>query len=211
MKKFTAGFTFVLSVILVLSFASESCFADDDSVYVEAEKEEETEEEESSYFDDYVSAGGYLAGVIEYIEKNYVGGEVDIEKLIEAAVTAMASSLDDYSEFYTTDEYESFLQGVSNEVYATGFAFVITEDYPQISELIEQSPAQLAGLAAGDKITVINGETTLYKSYAEIDSMLTKVDKPEYTFTILRNNRTFDVSFNLEAVKVNTVFHKEMD
>ncbi|MCD8215002.1 MAG: S41 family peptidase [Clostridiales bacterium] len=220
MKKFLTVFS---ALLLALSFGLNICFAESTSESETADEAEpdidsdgvaDTEEddsEETYYFDDYVSAGGYLAGVIEYIEKNYVGGDVDIEKLIEAAVTAMASSLDDYSEYYTADEYESFMQGVSNEVYATGFAFIVTEDYPQISELIQQSPAQKAGLLAGDKITVINGESTLYKSYGEIDAMLTNVDMPEYSFTILRNNKTFEVSFNLEAVKVNTVFHKEMD
>ncbi|MCD7777810.1 MAG: S41 family peptidase, partial [Clostridiales bacterium] len=198
---------------------ADICMAEEEEENEEAELDIDADgspdtgddEDETTYFDDYVSAGGYLAGVIEYIEKNYVGGDVDIEKLIEAAVNAMVSSLDDYSEYYTTDEYESFLKGVSNEVYATGFAFIITEDYPQISELIEQSPAQRAGILAGDKITVINGESTLYKSYSEVDAMLTEVETPEYSFTILRNSKTFDISFNLEATKVNTVFHKEMD
>lgn len=203
MKRFFAVLT---AILLAFGFEANAFCAENES-----EIDIEAADEETDYFSDYVSAGGYLAGVIEYIEKNYVGGEVDVEKLIAAAVAAMAETLDGYSEFYTAEEYEEFLRNVSNEVYAAGFNFVITEDYPQISEIIEQSPAQVAGLLAGDKITVINGESTLYKNAGEIDSMLTKVQEPKYTFTILRNNKTFDVSFDLEAIKVSTVFYKEMD
>ncbi len=210
MKKF---FLLLTAAVLALNFqglayCSES--EDNESLDVEA-TDIENAEEDADYFSDYVSAGGYLAGVIEYIEKNYVGGEIDTEKLIAAAVAAMAETLDGYSEFYTEDDYEEFLHNVSNEVYAAGFNFVITEDYPQISEIIAQSPAQAAGLQAGDKITVINGVSTLYKSSEEVDAMLTRVETPKYAFTILRNSKTFDVNFDLEAVKVSSVFYKEMD
>lgn len=167
--------------------------------------------ENKDYFDDYVSAGGYLAGVIEYIQKNYVGSEVDTEKLISVAVAAMASSLDGYSEFLTEDEYGKFLQNVSNEVYLTGFTFEATEDYPIISSVVNESAAQVSGLMAGDKITVINGESTLYKTYDEVNDMFTKVKDPEYSLTILRNNRTMDLKFNLDSIKVRTVFYHEMD
>ncbi|MCD7854410.1 MAG: S41 family peptidase [Clostridiales bacterium] len=204
-------FLLLTAAVLALNFETAAFCAESEAAEDVEATDIETAEEDANYFGDYVSAGGYLAGVIEYIEKNYVGGEIDTEKLIAAAVAAMAETLDGYSEFYTEDEYEEFLHNVSNEVYATGFSFVITEDYPQISEIIDQSPAQAAGLQAGDKITVINGESTLYKNAGEIDSMLTKVESPKYSFTILRNSKTFDVNFDLEAVKVSSVFYKEMD
>ncbi len=165
----------------------------------------------TDYFSDYETAGGYLAGVIEYIDKNYVGGDVDIERLVQTAVEAMAASLDNYSEFYTDDEYDRFLNGVNNEVYATGFAFYCSEDYPVISEIMEQSPAQINGLLAGDKITKINGEDTLYKSYDEVADMLVNVEKPEYKFSILRNNKIYDFEISLDTVKTKSVFYSEMD
>lgn len=199
MKRFFIG---ALAACVLLTSSAESCLCALSSGIEEAD---------IKYFDDYVSAGGYLAGVIEYIQKNYVGSEVDIEKLISVAVSAMAESLDGYSEFYTEEEYEKFLMDVSNEIYAAGFSYEITDDYPIISEIVEHSSAQKVGLLAGDKITAINGESTLYKSHDEIDKMLTKVSEPIYDFTILRNNRTIDLSFNLDSIKVRSVFYNEMD
>ncbi len=169
------------------------------------------EESGKSYFKNPEDAGGYLAGVMEYINKNYVGSDVDNDKLVAAAVAAMASSLDDYSEFYTDEEYDAFIQNVENEVYATGFAFATTEDYPVITEIMPQSPAQANGLLVGDKITVINGHNTLYKSYEEVSDMLTNVSEPKYDLSILRNNKINEFKFDLEAVKVKTVFYSEMD
>lgn len=203
MKRF---FAFVMAMGLIIN--TGTVFA--------AENGSETaelgeEQSQGNYFDDYVSAGGYLAGVIEYIEKNYVGGDVNTEKLIAIAVAAMAESLDDYSAFYTEDEYDKFLNNVSNKIYDAGFAFEITEDYPIISVVTDKSTAQSVGLMAGDKISVINGKSTLNKSFEEVQSMLIDVEEPIYNFTIIRNNKAMDISFNLDAIKAHTVFYKEMD
>ncbi len=107
------------------------------------------------------------------IDGRYAGGEVDREVLIQGAIRGMIDSLGDpYSSYLTSEEYRRSLEGISGEFEGIG-ARIATEapDGTQgcatlglecrlvIVAPLAGSPAERAGLLAGDVVLATDGVT----------------------------------------------------
>jgi carboxyl-terminal processing protease len=105
------------------------------------------------------------------INERYAGGEVDRDTLIQGAIRGMIESLGDpYSAYMTSDEYRKSLQGISGQFEGIGaeIATQALDGTPGcvtlgsdcllvITDLLEGSPAKLAGLLAGDLVIQADG------------------------------------------------------
>ncbi len=98
-----------------------------------------------------------FAEVYEHIKRDYVD-RISDRKLMDAAIRGMVSSLDPHSAYLDSREFEDTrlsamgsYPGVGIEVAADGSAVKILHAMPG-------SPAQRAGLRAGDEIVAINGK-----------------------------------------------------
>jgi len=107
------------------------------------------------------------------IQDRYAGGEVDQDALIQGAIRGMIESLEDpYSSYLTSDQYRESLQGISGEFEGIG-AEIGTQaaDGSQgcatlgadcrlvIIAPLAGSPAEEAGLQAGDLVLAADGIT----------------------------------------------------
>jgi carboxyl-terminal processing protease len=107
------------------------------------------------------------------ITQRYAGGEVDEPALIEGAIRGMIEALGDpYSSYLTPEEYRESLQGIAGQFEGIG-AEIATEaaDGTQgcatlgpdctlvIIAPLEGSPAEKAGLEAGDHVLAADGKT----------------------------------------------------
>jgi carboxyl-terminal processing protease len=105
------------------------------------------------------------------IEDRYAGGSVDQTTVIQGAIRGMIGSLDDpFSAYMTSDEYRASLQSISGEFEGIGADLASqAPDGTQgctplgkachlvITEPIDGSPAQRAGLSVGDVIAEVDG------------------------------------------------------
>ena len=107
------------------------------------------------------------------VTERYAGGDVDRKALIEGAIKGMIGALDDpYSLYLTSAEFKDSLRSISGEfegigatigtVDAAGATSTCTTLAPDcrlvIVAPIPGSPAEKAGLVAGDVIDAIDGE-----------------------------------------------------
>jgi carboxyl-terminal processing protease len=105
------------------------------------------------------------------ITDRYVGSELDRDALIQGAIRGMIESLDDpYSSYLSSEEYRQNLQGISGEFEGIG-AEISTQatDGSQgcgtlgpdcrlvIISPLAGSPAEAAGLLAGDLVLAVDG------------------------------------------------------
>ncbi len=90
---------------------------------------------------------------------NYVD-TIDPDKAINTAVGAMLSQLDPYTEYIKAEDREDFMMVSTGEYGGIGSVIQQTKGGVVISEPYEGSPAALAGLKAGDKIVMIDGDST---------------------------------------------------
>lgn len=90
--------------------------------------------------------------------REYYYEDVDEETLTDGLYKGMFQSLGDpYSDYYTEEEFEEMMISASAQYYGIGAALQQDVDtmQVQITKVYEESPAQEAGLKAGDRIVMV--------------------------------------------------------
>jgi carboxyl-terminal processing protease len=108
-----------------------------------------------------------------YKELNtYYVDDVDPSKLMRTGVDAMLNSLDPYTNYYSESDIEGYRIMTEGKYNGIGATFEQAADYIFVEDPAEGSPAQKAGLKAGDKLLTIDGKTTKGRTIEEIGDVL---------------------------------------
>ena len=99
--------------------------------------------------------------LLRYIENKYVE-EVDIQLLRTMSVDSMLEYLDPHSVFIPKDELQNIVEQMNGKFEGIGIEFIELGDTFGITRVVEESPAEQAGLKVGDQIVGIND--TLFNS-----------------------------------------------
>lgn len=95
------------------------------------------------------------------VKEKFVDQPVDDVKLFYGALQGIVTGLDDpYSMYFPPKEAEEFAEELSGEFEGIGAEIGIKENQLVIIAPLAGSPAEKAGLKAGDKIYLIDGEET---------------------------------------------------
>jgi carboxyl-terminal processing protease len=137
------------------------------------------------------------------VHNQFVDQPVDDVKLMQGAIRGMMDSLGDKQTFYMEPQlYENETSSLQGAYEGIG-AYVDTQgDYLTITSAIAGSPAELAGLKPGDKVTAIDGEdmTGVAPEQARL-----KVLGPEGTtvnLTISREGESQPLKFAIKRAKI---------
>jgi carboxyl-terminal processing protease len=132
-----------------------------------------------------------FADTFEQIERNYVK-DVDRRKLVEAALRGMMDELDPYSNYISPDDLAKFNVQVEQEF--SGIGIQVTID-PQTRRLTVTSPlpgtpADKAGVRAGDTIMEINGKSTEKMTVDDAVKILKGKEGEEVTIGVLHQGNS---------------------
>jgi carboxyl-terminal processing protease len=96
------------------------------------------------------------------LENTYVDkDDIDYQEMIYGAVSGMVGSLGDpYTVYFPPEDAEIFKEDVTGEFQGVGMEIGIRNSQLTVIAPMEGTPAEKAGLRAGDKITAINGTST---------------------------------------------------
>lgn len=129
----------------------------------------------------------------------------DNQKLIYGAIAGMAGSLEDpYTVFMDPEESKKFSDDVSGKFEGVGLEIGQKKGQIQIIAPVEGTPAQKAGLRAGDKIFKINSELTGDMTIDEAVSKIRGKKGTEVTLTIWRDgwNNTKDFKLIRDIIEI---------
>lgn len=95
------------------------------------------------------------------LQENY-DGTLDTTKLIEGAHRGLVAAVgDDYTVFMSAEEVEQFNRDLSGTIGGgVGAEIGVRNDQPTILRILADTPAQKAGLKAGDVIVAVNATST---------------------------------------------------
>lgn len=121
---------------------------------------------------------------LDILKKKYIlPKEIDYKKILYGAISGMMNSLgDSYTVFLDPEKSKIFLEDVSGKFEGVGMEIGIKEKQLQVIAPLEGTPAQKAGILAGDKIIRIDGEST---SGITIEEAVKKIRGPKGTEVIL--------------------------
>jgi carboxyl-terminal processing protease len=111
------------------------------------------------------------ATLLKELDKNYAE-EINPGKLTETAIDAMLETLDPYTVYIPESNAEDYKMIMTGQYGGIGALIHKMDSYVVISEPYEGSPAQKAGLIAGDKIMEVNGKSMKDKSSDEVSEIL---------------------------------------
>ncbi len=160
------------------------------------------------------------------IERRYAGGDINEQALVRGAIRGMVEALGDpYSSYLTPEEYQSGLQDLSGQFEGIG-AVIGTknaaDDTTECTTLgpdcvlvvvspIDGSPADKAGLQAGDVIVAIDGASL---DGLTVDGARDKVRGKKGTEVVLTVKRgqadAFDVAIVRDIVAQQEVVQKDL-
>jgi carboxyl-terminal processing protease len=144
--------------------------------------------------------------IFERIRGQYVE-EVDSKKLIEAAINGMLTSLDPHSSYLSADGFADMQVQTRGEFGGLGIEVSQEEGYVKVISPMDGTPADAAGVEAGDFITHVNGESTLGLTLDEAVDMMRGEVGSEIVITVVREGvqDPFDISIIRDTIKLVAV------
>jgi carboxyl-terminal processing protease len=144
--------------------------------------------------------------IFERIRGQYVE-EVDAADLIEAAIDGMLTSLDPHSSYLSPDDAADMRVQTRGEFGGLGIEVTQEEGFVKVVSPIDGTPADKAGIEAGDFITHIDGESVLGLTLDEAVGMMRGVVGSEIVITVAREGETepFDVTIIRDTIKLTAV------
>ena len=144
--------------------------------------------------------------IFERVRAQYVE-EVDSEELIEAAINGMLTSLDPHSNYLAPKDFDDMQVQTRGEFGGLGIEVTQEEGFVKVVSPMDDTPADEAGIEAGDFITHVNGESVLgLQLDAAVDMMRGPVGS-EIIITVVREGvaEPFDVSIIRDTIKLTAV------
>lgn len=155
-----------------------------------------------------------LSEVKEVIDENYIG-ERDDTAVENAASAAMVTALgDQWSYYMTPEEYQAYLMYSANEYAGIGVTIQpeSTGGGYRIVAVTAQSPAERAGLTAGDVIVSVDGTDVSDMPLSEVQQLIrSKLDRT-ISFSIRgADGKTRTVDVDCTVIHTDPVSFKMLD
>ncbi|WP_372612274.1 S41 family peptidase [Aquicoccus sp.] len=144
--------------------------------------------------------------IFERIRGQYVE-EVDEADLIEAAINGMLTSLDPHSSYLSPEDADDMRVQTRGEFGGLGIEVTQEDGFVKVVSPIDGTPADEAGIEAGDFITHVDGESVLGYTLDETVEKMRGPAGSEIVVTIVRegNEEPFDVSIIRDTIKLTAV------
>ncbi len=144
--------------------------------------------------------------IMEMVRRSYVE-EVDDEALIDGALSGMLSSLDPHSTYLDKDMYKQMQVDTSGKFGGLGIEITAAEGAIRIVAPIEDTPADRAGILAGDLIVKIDDQLTRDMSLPEAVKLMRGKPGTPIVLTIVRNgeHQPLEIRIVRDIIKVKSV------
>jgi len=125
--------------------------------------------------------------VLQHIQNDYVD-EPNMDKVRAGALRGLAYGLDPYSTYLTPDQVKEFNAGNKDNVVGIGAELSQVASYLYVIAPMKGSPADVAGIKAGDIIEYIDNKATRDISLYDAKQLLNGAAGTEVKLRILRAN-----------------------
>lgn len=146
--------------------------------------------------------------------ETYYYEDADVDAMLEGAAAGLMQGLDDvYSCYYTKEEMESFNEETEGEYEGIGCQLLAdpTDALITITRVFKGSPAEEAGMRAGDKIVYVND--VYYSAYEMDEAVNVMRGTPGETVkvTVIRDLETIDFDITRKVININYVEYEILE
>lgn len=111
-----------------------------------------------------------INNLLHIIDDQYVD-KVNLDSLVEDAMPKILTELDPHSVYISAKDVEAANQDLQGSFSGVGIQFVIRQDTIHVQNVIQNGPAERAGILAGDKIVMVDDHTFVGKAVTNQEAM----------------------------------------
>jgi carboxyl-terminal processing protease len=140
------------------------------------------------------------------VQENYVDRKaVDSEKMTRGAIKGMLDALGDdgHTSYWTPEEYDQMEEDLKGEMVGIGVQMTRRNRQPVITEVIPNSPAQAAGLRAGDMFLQVEGKDVADLSLDGLSTLVRGKAGTEVHLKMLRDSESRPLEFTITRARID--------
>ena len=147
--------------------------------------------------------------VLEKIKKDYVD-DVDQSKMMESAINGVLQSLDPYSAYMSPELFKEMQTDTRGEFGGLGIEIGMEAGVVKVISPIDDTPAEQAGIKAGDYIVKIGNDQVQGKSLMEAVKLMRGPIGTSVELTVRRKNVKKPLTFNISRriIEIKSVSSK---
>ncbi|MDE0118430.1 MAG: S41 family peptidase [Bdellovibrionales bacterium] len=152
-----------------------------------------------------------FSDVLNIIESSYVR-KMSTEQLTKGAIKGMIRELDPYSHFLSAEELNTFKEEARGQFKGFGIELAIKNKLLIVISVLENSPAQAAGLKAGHIIIKVNNQKTIGLNRKEINNLLKTKMKGKISLLIKEPNskKINQLKLRSKIIDVHSVSYQDL-
>jgi carboxyl-terminal processing protease len=153
-----------------------------------------------------------FADVFNQIKQSYVES-VDDKTLLENAIRGMLSGLDPHSTYLDAKSFDELQVNTSGEFGGLGLEVGLENGFVKVISPLDDTPAQKAGIEAGDLIIKIDGKPVKGMPLNEAVDSMRGPRGSSIELTIVREgvHQPFDIKLKRDTIKVQSVKSRSLE
>lgn len=154
--------------------------------------------------------GEYLQQLMDLAQDQY-NYEITEQELTQGAVKGIFNSMDAYTEFFSTEEAQQFMETVGGTYSGIGVVLSQMENFVVVTRVFSLSPAEKSGIMIGDKIASIDGKDVIGASVDEVSSLIRGEEDSQVNVGILRDKSLHNYTLTRKSIKINPITYEIRD
>ena len=151
-----------------------------------------------------------LVELKETIEAEHYGKQISGEQILTGAINGMVAQLDDpYARYYTEEQYTAYLEQLGGSYHGIGALVGQPEaEGVPVLKVYANSPAEQAGLLAGDTITAVDQKKLAGLTLEEVEVLFSGEDGTDVEVALLRAGAPLSLTITRGEGVTQRVTHK---
>lgn len=153
-----------------------------------------------------------FSNVFAAIKNNYVE-DVGDDELIKGAISGMLTDLDPHSAYLDAEAFKEIRTSTQGEFGGLGIEIGTEDGFVKVISPIEDTPAERAGMQAGDLIIKVGDTSTKGMSLTDAVKLMRGPVKTPVSLTVMRQGQDKPIVVDLirDTIKVRSVRSKTVD
>jgi len=150
--------------------------------------------------------------ILNVIESQYVD-DINTTELVDKALKGLMANLDSHSSYMDTKEFKDLSVQTKGEFGGLGISIGMKDGALTVIAPINDTPADKAGIKAGDIILKINDTATIGMNIDESVKMMRGKPKTSVVLTIIRKGeaKPLEVKITRDIINIQSVYAKTID
>ncbi|MCR5146186.1 MAG: S41 family peptidase [Clostridia bacterium] len=160
-----------------------------------------------------ISVDDKISAIKKKLDEVYIG-DVNEEKMVEGALKGYVSALgDEYTEYLTEKEVESLMEDINGSYVGVGtyISYNTKTNEIVVIGVIEDAPANKAGILVGDIIKKIDGVEYKGEQLTEASNKMKGEEGTNVKLAILRDEKELEFEIKREKIKFKCVKSEKLE